>query len=60
MSRPSFRSWLSVSSYKAQVDYYTRHIQENDIWEFIDVYTDAGVSAANTKKRDGFVQSGAP
>jgi DNA invertase Pin-like site-specific DNA recombinase len=43
-----------LSSYAAQVDYYTRHIQSNGEWEFVDVYTDEGISATNTKKRDGF------
>ena len=38
----------------AQVDYYTRYIQEKENWEFVDVYTDEGISATNTKKRDGF------
>ncbi len=42
------------SSYEAQVDYYTRNIQENENWEYIDVYTDEGISATNTKRRGGF------
>ena len=29
-----------LSSYEAQVDHYTRHIQANDEWEFVKVYTD--------------------
>lgn len=43
-----------LSSYGAQKDYYTRHIQSNPIWEFVDVYADEGISATSTKKRDGF------
>lgn len=43
-----------LSSYEAQVDYYTRHIKSNSAWEFIDVYADEGISATSTKKRDGF------
>lgn len=42
------------SSYEAQVDYYTKYIQGNASWEFIRVYADEGISATNTKKRDGF------
>jgi DNA invertase Pin-like site-specific DNA recombinase len=42
------------TSYEAQVDYYTRHIKENPDWEFVSVYTDEGISATSTKKRDGF------
>lgn len=43
-----------LSSYEAQVDYYTKYIQGNASWEFIRVYADEGISATNTKKRDGF------
>ncbi len=43
-----------LSSYEAQVDYYTRYIQEKENWEFINVYSDEGISATNTKKRNGF------
>ena len=39
---------------EAQVDYYTRFIQENPDWDFVEVYTDEGISAVNTKRRDGF------
>ena len=44
------------TSYEAQVDYYTKFIQERSDWEFITVYTDEGISATSTKKRDGFNQ----
>ncbi len=43
-----------LSSYAAQVDYYTRYIKSKEEWEFVDIYTDEGISATNTKKRDGF------
>ena len=43
-----------LSSYEAQVDYYTRHIQEKPEWDFVEVYTDEGISATSTKKRAGF------
>ena len=43
-----------ISSYEAQVDYYTRYIKSKNNWEFVGVYTDEGISATNTKKRDGF------
>jgi len=43
-----------LTSYEAQVDYYTNHIKSNADWEFIEVYTDEGISATNTKKRAGF------
>jgi len=42
------------SSYEAQVDFYTRHIQSNPDWEFVSVFADEGITGTNTKKRDGF------
>jgi len=42
------------SSYDAQVDYYTNYIKSREDWEFIDVYTDDGISATSTAKRAGF------
>lgn len=42
-----------VEDYEAQVDYYTKYIKERADWEFVQVYTDEGNSATNTKKRDG-------
>jgi DNA invertase Pin-like site-specific DNA recombinase len=42
------------NSYEAQVEHYTNYIQSREDWEFVDVYTDEGISALNTKKRDGF------
>ncbi|MBR0380482.1 MAG: recombinase family protein [Mogibacterium sp.] len=43
-----------ASSYEAQVDYYTAYINSRDDWEFVGIYTDEGISATNTKKREGF------
>ena len=43
-----------LNSYTAQVDFYTKKIQSNPEWEFVKVYADEGISATNTKKRDGF------
>ena len=43
-----------LTSYEAQVDFYTRHIKSNPDWEFVKVYADEGISGTNTKKRDGF------
>jgi DNA invertase Pin-like site-specific DNA recombinase len=44
------------TSYEAQIDYYTKFIKARDDWEFVTVYTDEGISATNTKYRDGFNQ----
>lgn len=42
------------NSYKAQVNYYTKRIKEHEDWEFVDVYTDEGITGTNTLKRTGF------
>ena len=43
-----------VTSYAAQVDYCTNYIKERNDWEFVGIYTDEGISATNTRHRDGF------
>jgi DNA invertase Pin-like site-specific DNA recombinase len=53
-ARVSTDSEEQLTSYEAQVDYYTRYIQGRSDWQFVEVYTDEGISATNTKKRDGF------
>ena len=55
-ARVSTSSEEQLTSYEAQVDYYTRFIQSKPEWEFVRVYTDEGISAVNTKKREGFNQ----
>lgn len=42
------------SSYTAQVDYYTNYIKGRDDWEFVNVYTDEGITGTSTKRREGF------
>lgn len=53
-ARVSTESEEQQTSYDAQVDHYTRYIRSREDWEFVKVYTDEGISALNTKKRDGF------
>ena len=36
------------------MDHYTKYIQSREDWIFVGVYTDEGISATNTRKRDGF------
>lgn len=55
-ARVSTDSDEQLTSYEAQVDYYTKYIKERDDWEFVKVYTDEGISATNTKYREGFNQ----
>ena len=42
------------TSYAAQCDYYTNYIQRRDDWEFVGLYSDEGITACNTFKREGF------
>lgn len=46
----------ATTSYEVQVDYYTNYIKDNPECEFVAVYTDDGISATNTKHREGFNQ----
>ena len=43
-----------ISSYEAQVDYYTNYIKNREDWEFVSVYADEGISGTSTAHRDGF------
>lgn len=42
------------TSYAAQCDYYTNYIQSRSDWEFVGLYSDEGITACNTFKREGF------
>lgn len=53
-ARVSTDSDEQFTSYEAQVDYYTNFIKSHPEWEFVEVYTDEGISALNTKRREGF------
>jgi len=53
-ARVSTDSDEQKTSYEAQVRYYTNYIKSRDDWEFVNVYTDSGISGTNTKHRSGF------
>ena len=53
-ARVSTDSEEQLTSYAAQVDYYTNYIRGRDDWEFVAVYTDEGITGTNTKHREGF------
>lgn len=53
-ARVSTDSEEQLTSYEAQVDYYTSYIKSRPEWEFAGVYTDEGISATDTRHRDGF------
>lgn len=43
-----------LSSYEAQVNYYTNFINNSSEYEMVKVYADEGISGTNTKKREQF------
>ena len=45
-----------LSSYEMQVNYYTNYIKGHEDWEFVNIYTDEGITGTSTKKREGFNQ----
>ncbi len=53
-ARVSTDSDEQETSFDAQVDYYTKYIAERKDWTLVGVYTDEGISAVNTKRREGF------
>lgn len=53
-ARVSTDSEEQLTSYEAQVSYYTDYINKRSDWEFVSVYADEGVSGCNTAKREGF------
>ena len=53
-ARVSTNDEEQLTSYEAQVEYYTNYINSHDDWEFVKVYTDEGISGLNTRKRSGF------
>ena len=55
-ARVSTDNTEQLTSYEAQVDYYTKFIKEHDDWIFVGIYTDEGITGTSTKHRDGFKQ----
>ena len=53
-ARVSTDSEEQQTSYEAQVDYYTKYINERPDWEFAGMYADEGISGLSMKNRDGF------
>jgi len=43
-----------LTSYEAQVSYYTNYIGNHPDYEMAGIYADEGISATNTKKREQF------
>ena len=56
-ARVSTNSEEQLTSYEAQVKHYTEYIKSRehiDHWQFVEVYTDRGITGTSTAKREGF------
>lgn len=53
-ARVSTDSDEQATSYEAQVNYYSNFIKDKPNWEYVDVYSDEGITGTNTKRREGF------
>lgn len=53
-ARVSTDDEMQLTSYEAQVDYYTELIKANDEWEFVKVYADEGITGTSLKNRKEF------
>ena len=49
-ARVSTDSEEQQTSYEAQVDYYTNYIKGRDDWEFVEVYTDDGITGTTVNR----------
>ncbi len=53
-ARVSTDSEEQQTSYVQQIRYYRSFIESNPDWDFVEVYTDEGISGTSTKHRNGF------
>ena len=44
------------NSFKAQLEEYESRISKNPDWEFVELYSDEGISGTSTKHREGFLR----
>ena len=45
-----------LSSYEAQIEYYTEKINANPDWTLVRLYADEGITGTSAKKRKAFLQ----
>lgn len=55
-ARVSMETERLQHSLSAQISYYSELIQKHHGWQYVGVYADEGISATNTKHREGFKQ----
>lgn len=53
-ARVSTGSKAQAESYAAQVEYYTKLIENNPVWNFAGIYADGGITGTKIGKRDEF------
>lgn len=53
-ARVSSDSDDQLNSFTTQVDYYTKHIQANEEWQFVDIYADEGITGTRADTRTEF------
>ena len=56
-ARVSTNSEEQLTSYEAQVKHYSEYVKSRaltDNWQFVEVYTDRGITGTSTAKREGF------
>lgn len=53
-ARVSSDSDEQYTSYVAQRDYYEKYIKSRPDWDYVEVYSDEGISGTSLKNRDGF------
>ena len=55
--RVSTDSEEQLSSYEAQIEYYTEKIDANPDWTMVRLYADEGITGTSTAKREGLSAS---
>ena len=53
-ARVSTDSDEQYTSYEAQVEYYTKYIQDREDWSYVNTFADEGISGTSTKGRKQF------
>lgn len=53
-ARVSTGTRAQAESYATQVEYYTKKIEDNPLWEFAGVYADEGITGTKVNGRDDF------
>ena len=46
--------YIAPSVPKSHLEYYTKYIQDNPLYQMAGIYADEGISGTNTKKREEF------